>query len=157
MSMLDLAKIYENSAFELASELHMYIGLNMKRTAFDFKKGKSKAVPRNPDKGKGTLRVITGDLYRSFTPKKISMGNIFVAKTTGNNFQFEYGSSLPYAAIHEFGGIAGNGAKIPKRPYLKPAIKEWKTNRLPTFKKELKLQVIREMKAWLVSQKQLKK
>ncbi len=32
------------------------------------------------------------------------------------------GSNLVYAAIHEFGGVAGHGARIPKRPYMRPAL-----------------------------------
>lgn len=157
MSMLDIERIYNESAYKMASELQAYIGLYMKPTAFDFGKGKSKAPPRNTAKGVGTLRLITGTLYRSFTPNKPNMNNIYVAKTTGNNFQFEYGSSLPYAAIHEYGGVAGNGAKIPRRPYLKPAQKEWKSKRLSAFRTELKLQIIREMKTWLANQKPLKR
>jgi phage gpG-like protein len=155
--MLDISEIYERAAFNLAAELQGYIGLNMK--PMSAKNVKSGLVPRNPEKGIGTLRLLSGNLYRSFAPKKSSAGNIFIATTDGNNFTFTYGSSIVYAAIHEYGGRAGRGgsAKIPKRPYFAPAIKEWKKERLPEFKRELKLEIIREMKSWLANQKQLKK
>lgn len=37
-----------------------------------------------------------------------------------------YGSDMPYAAIHEYGGNAGKGGKvkIPARPYMQPAVEE---------------------------------
>jgi phage gpG-like protein len=155
--MLDLQKIYEKSAYKLAADLQSYIGANMVMTKFDFSKGKSKSARRNPETGTGTLRVITGNLYRSFTPKKISQGNIYRLDVSGNNFTFTYGSSVKYAAIHEFGGTAGNGANIPARPYFKPAIEEWKKNKLFKFQSEIKLEIIKEMKTWLGNQKQLKK
>lgn len=151
MSMLDLDKIYERAAFNFASELQGYIGLNMKPVSYA--KSQSKAIPRNEERGVGTLRLITGDLFRSYTPKKTSMGNIFVAKVQGQNFTFVYGSSLAYSAIHEYGGIAGNGARIPRRPYFAPAIREWKKERMKDFQRELKLEIIREMKSWLEKQK----
>ena len=155
--MIDLDKIYEQNALKIATELQGFIGANMVMSKFDFKNGKVKGLSRNPNTGVGTLRVGTGKLYRSFTPKKTNMGNIYQMKKFGESFQFVYGSKIVYANIHEFGGVAGNGAKIPKRPYFAPAIREWKTTRLPDFKKEMQLQIIREVKKWLVSQRQLNK
>jgi phage gpG-like protein len=149
--MLDLQKIYEDASFKVASELQGYIGLYMKPVSF--KSSQSKSIPRNTERGVGTLRLITGNLFRSFTPRKTSMGNIFQAKIQGENFSFIYGSSLAYSAIHEYGGIAGNGAKIPKRPYFGPAIREWKKTRMSAFKIEMKTEIIQEMKKWLANQK----
>lgn len=151
MSMLDVEKIYEHAALKAAQELQGFIGLYMKPVSF--KSSQSKAIPRNQERGVGTLRLITGNLYRSFTPKKQSAGNIFKAKMEGENFSMVYGSSIAYAAIHEYGGIAGNGARIPRRPYMKPAIMEWKKTRQKTFQTELKIEIIREIKKWLVKQK----
>ena len=153
--MLDLEKIYSDAAYSLAAELQGYIGLNMKLTKLS--KGKLKKASRNPNVGAGTLRLITGNLYRSFTPNKTSLGNVLVVKLSKRGFTANYGSSLPYAAIHEYGRTAGNGAVIPARPYLAPALEEWEKEKLPAFKLKLKLQIIKEMKSWLAKQKPSKK
>lgn len=152
--MFDVQKIYENAAFTYASELQMFIGLNMKRTSKA--KGANKKVGRNPETGAGTLRLITGKLYRSFEPKKVSNGNIFQVQKNDVSFTLTYGSSVPYAAIHEYGGTAGRGAKIPSRPYIAPAVAEWQKENLPDFGQKIKLEIIAEIKKWLANQKQSK-
>lgn len=65
----------------------------------------------------GNLKVRTGLLRRSITTKVKESGDI-VEGIIGNN--------VTYAAIHEFGGMAGRGlkTKIPARPFLKPAIED---------------------------------
>jgi hypothetical protein len=157
MSMLDVAKVYEKTALEFAKELHMYIGQNMVKADVVRRKGKLRAVGRNPNKGAGTLRMISGKLYRSFAPKKVSDGNIFEFSVKGEGFSFSYGSKVAYARIHEYGGVAGNGANIPRRPYFKPAIRDWKKNSLDDEKRKIKMQFIKEMEVWLANQKQLKR
>jgi phage gpG-like protein len=44
-------------------------------------------------------------------------------KVSAGQVSAEIGSEVPYAAIHEFGGMAGRGktVNIPARPYLQPA------------------------------------
>ena len=105
-----------------------------------FKSSSSNGVfERNTTK---KLNISKGDLFRSFAPG--SKDNIL--NVSGKNLQ--YGSKLPYAAIHEFGGIinhpgsmevqAWRGSKgelvvtrgtkphpipIPQRAYLNPALK----------------------------------
>ena len=65
------------------------------------------------------LYVNTGRLARSFAP----FAREGVLRVKGLNI--EYGTRVPYAAIHEYGGRAGRlrRARIPARPYLRPAIK----------------------------------
>lgn len=111
-------------------ELQMFIGLEMNRTKVG-------------DKSKNTtsiLNVRSGDLFRSFT--KGNPENIL--KDTGNGIEF--GSKIPYAAIHEYGGvidhpgtnngfgkgipIPAHGIPMPKRSYLQPAIKAFEEQAL---------------------------
>lgn len=111
-------------------ELQGFIGLEMNRTKVG-------------DKSKNTtsiLNVRKGNLFRSFTK-----GNpLNILKDTGNGIEF--GSKVPYAAIHEYGGTFthpgtdnGFGKKIkipahdiamPKRSYLAPAIKAFEEQAL---------------------------
>ncbi len=55
--------------------------------------------------------------------KKESIRRVTVS---GRKVEGIIGSEVPYAAIHEYGGKAGRNKSvtIPKRPYIKPAIKE---------------------------------
>jgi len=111
-------------------ELQMFIGLEMNRTKVG-------------DKSKNTtniLNVRSGNLFRSFT--KGNPANIL--KDTGKGVEF--GSKLPYAAIHEYGGvidhpgtnngfgrgipIPAHGIPMPKRSYLQPAIKAFEEQAL---------------------------
>lgn len=144
--MIDLDKVYERAAKRLSRELYQYIGLYM------IKAGNKAKGTKNPSSGTGTLRIITGNLYKSFSPKNIASGNVYEVKREGDTYVFNYGSKVPYAAIHEFGGIAGNGARIPARPYLRPAIEQWKKDNLSDVKSEMKQELIKEIKLWLGSQ-----
>lgn len=59
---------------------------------------------------------------------KTSGGSVRILRDTGMLFaslntkvsaeSVKVGAEMPYAAIHQFGGIAGRGARIPKRSYL---------------------------------------
>ena len=111
-------------------ELQMFIGLEMNRTKVG-------------DKSKNTtsiLNVRSGNLFRSFTK-----GNpLNILKDTGKGIEF--GSKVPYAAIHEYGGtidhpgtnngfgrgipIPAHGIPMPKRSYLQPAIKAFEEQAL---------------------------
>lgn len=146
MSMIDLDKVYERTAKRLSRELYQYIGLYMVRA------GKKAKRTKNPNTGQGSLRIITGNLYRSFSPKNIGAGNVFEIRREGDSLVFNYGSRVPYAAIHEYGGIAGNGAVIPARPYMRPAIQQWKRDNLGDVKSEMKQELIKEIKVWLGNQ-----
>lgn len=111
-------------------ELQGFIGLEMNRTKVG-------------DKSKNTtsiLNVRKGNLFRSFTK-----GNPFnILKDTGKGIEF--GSKIPYAAIHEYGGtidhpgtsngfgrgipIPAHGIPMPQRSYLAPAIKAFEEQAL---------------------------
>lgn len=159
MSMLDLTKVYEKIAHSIAADLQMYIGLNMVKTNFDFKKLKSKAAKKNPNVGEGTLRIRSGNLYRSFSPKRKDAGNILEIETKKEGLIMRYGSSIVYAAIHEFGGTAGKGgsAVIPARPYFGPGIEEWKKDKMNETVSEAKQEIIEGVRKWLASQKRSKR
>ena len=67
----------------------------------------------------------TGALLRAIAGGK---GHIFSVSVTGSNVLLMVGvdlSVIPYARIHELGGVAGRGAKIKPRPYIMPALKEF--------------------------------
>jgi phage gpG-like protein len=155
MSMLDLTKVYENAAELIASDLQSFIGTKMVMTQFDFSKLKTKEGRRNPNTGEGTLRVLTGKLFRSFTPKQTKDGNIYALKITEKGFEFTYGSSIAYASIHEFGGTAGRGgtAVIPARPYFNPALREWTTKKFDITKAKVKIDIIKALQKWQESQR----
>ncbi len=111
-------------------ELQMFVGLEMNRTKVG-------------DKSKNTTNILNvrkGNLFRSFTK-----GNpLNILKDTGNGIEF--GSKVPYAAIHEYGGtidhpgtdngfgrgipIPAHGIPMPKRSYLAPAIKAFEEQAL---------------------------
>lgn len=62
----------------------------------------------------GVLGIDRGTLRSSIT---------FQVKATANKITATVGPQrVRYGAIHEFGGTAGRGARIPARPYLGPAV-----------------------------------
>jgi len=116
-------------------ELQMFIGLEMHKT----KLTKDKKISKEKN-NTNILFVRSGNLFRSFTK-----GNPFnILKDTGKGIEF--GSKLPYAAIHEYGGvidhpgtangfgkgipIPAHGIPMPKRSYLAPAIKAFEEQAL---------------------------
>ena len=65
----------------------------------------------------GHIKSRSGHLRRSINTD---------VKEWGKDIVGVIGSDVVYAAIHEFGGMAGRGrrVKIPARPYLSPALRE---------------------------------
>lgn len=155
MSMIDLSKVYENLAREITADLQSFIGVNMVATQIDKQTGKNKESRRNPNVGPGTLRLMSGKLFRSFSPKTSNTGNVYNLTISDSGFSLIYGSSVVYAKIHEFGGKAGrNGsATIPARPYFAPAIEDWKKQKYEATVLKVKRDVIQGVKVWLESQK----
>jgi phage gpG-like protein len=122
-------------------ELQGYIGLEMNKTSYS----KTNDYPKNNTK---VLNIRSGTLFRSFT--KGNSLNLFKETTDGVTI----GSMVKYAAIHEYGGtikhpgsskkqafkiggrlIVTNGTKahdipIPQRPYLKPAVQKFESERM---------------------------
>jgi hypothetical protein len=74
--------------------MQAYIGTNM-----EFRGAADRIAPSTSSK----LAINSGNLFRSFT--KGQPGNVFKVSQEGDNFEVEYGSSLKYAAIQEFGGF----------------------------------------------------
>lgn len=83
---------------------------------------------RSPDDA-GPLRIVTGRLARGLTGARKGGQNpesIYRFETSPGEYRLTFGTRVPYAAIHEFGGMAGRGHKvhIPGRPYLGPALQD---------------------------------
>lgn len=83
---------------------------------------------RSPDDA-GPLRIVTGRLARGLTGARKGGENpesIYRFETSPGQYKLTFGTRVPYAAIHEFGGMAGRGHKvrIPGRPYLGPALQD---------------------------------
>lgn len=79
------------------------------------------------------LHIRTSRLARSLTDNFVFSGGAIPGTLEGirrilhdgDEYIGEYGSSVPYAAIHEFGGTVtprGYVKVVPKRPYLNPAL-----------------------------------
>lgn len=91
---------------------------------------------------KGPLRIVTGRLARSLTGARTGTNepeSIYRIATESGSVQITFGSQTPYAAIHEFGGLAGRGhtASIPGRPYLGPALELESGEVINLFDREL--------------------
>ena len=63
----------------------------------------------------GVLGIDYGRLRQSMS---------YTVERRGRLIRGEVGPRVVYARIHELGGVAGRGARIPRRPYLAPAIKK---------------------------------
>lgn len=72
---------------------------------------KGEARTKNPGPH---LRIQDGTLRSSWKHVK--------AKQVPGGVEGHVASPVVYSAIHEFGGTAGRGVTIPKRPYVEPAI-----------------------------------
>jgi len=84
------------------------------------------------------LRVVKAKLSRATLPKE--EGNITRVTADDDGIVIESGVDLgtvPYARIHELGGIAGRGARIPKRPYLKPGMEAFQKDAMPRYLKRI--------------------
>jgi phage gpG-like protein len=141
--------------------LQGFIGTNMTRTSA---KNAKAGLGRNTTT---TLRMVSGRLFQSFNPSNAE--NISVINTRGDEITLSYGSKVPYAAIHEYGGtIAHPGSSkfqvfsignktiytrytqphsigIPKRPYLAPAVKQMQGKGYDSLIKKLKYEILREL------------
>jgi phage gpG-like protein len=61
--------------------------------------------------------MISGRLKASVTVDPVGV-------TGEGSFEAKVGPTAEYARIQELGGEAGHGARLPARPYLKPALEE---------------------------------
>lgn len=152
MALLDLASfedkiapIFTDALLSFPYEAAAEIKINM--TLSNLSAGKTK----NPNTGLGSLRVITGNLARSF--EKFNPNNIYQIVPFKERIQLVYGSSIPYAKIHEFGGKA-HRAVLPKRPYFFDGLNKWKLKFQRKLELKLKIAITDELQIWLEKQKQ---
>jgi phage gpG-like protein len=116
--------------------MQAYIGANM-----NFQGQADRIAPSKSDK----LTTYSGALFRSFT--KGQPGNVFKVSQNGDNFDVEYGSSIKYAAIQEFGGFikatpvtvikSKSGRKMNKSTYVMAQFfwAKYYTTKQPYFKR----------------------
>lgn len=100
--------------------------------------------PREPNTG-DRLRVVSGRLSRATA--KGEEGNVTKISADADGITIESGidlSVVPYARIHELGGTAGRGAKIPKRPYLRPGMEAFLSKEFPRYIKRIQDRLVKE-------------
>lgn len=94
----------------------------------------------------GPLRIVSGRLARSLATRGTTQDTggqpegIMEITVSGSTVTLTKGSKVPYAAIHEYGGTAGRlrRARIPARPYLRPAL----TDELPAITAKAKEELL---------------
>ncbi len=93
------------------------------------------------------LNIMSGRLKSSLlnqpSPMEGQMEGIRRAVRVANEIIGYMGSTVPYAAIHEFGGTTGRGGStiIPPRPYLQPAVEESEEHIYRMLKLKLELSI----------------
>lgn len=81
--------------------MQAFIGTQMERSGL-----KERIAPSTSTK----LAINTGKLFRSFA--RGSEGNVYKTSQSGDIFELEYGSELPYARIQETGGFIRTKGKM---------------------------------------------
>lgn len=116
--------------------MQAYIGTNM-----TFQGQADRIAPSKDSK----VATYSGALFRSFA--KGQPGNVFKVTDQGSNFEVEYGSSIKYAAIQEFGGFikatpvtvikSKSGRKMNKSTYVMAQFfwAKYYTTKQPYFKR----------------------
>lgn len=139
-----LKPLYNDFAYQYADEIAALARANMVYATIAEKRTRNTG-----DK----LRRITGTLFKSLG--RNDENNIFKIIPNDNGFEILFGSSVPYAAIHEYGGNAGRNraVTIPKRPYLNPALQTFETTTKTQFANKVKFIIATEMAKWLEKQK----
>lgn len=89
-----LKPIINNELLRFPFVMQAFIGLQMVNTGL-----KTRIAPSTNTR----LEINTGNLFRSFS--RGGVGNIYKVNVNNNLYELEYGSSLPYARIHEYGGF----------------------------------------------------
>lgn len=97
--------------------------------------------------GLDELQNVTGRLFRSFalnSPETLSevIGD-------ANGLEINFGSDVPYAAIHEYGGKTEEGWKIPARQYFSKGIERFEQKDLDKLKNEIKQTLIVNLAKYL--------
>jgi phage gpG-like protein len=76
--------------------------MNVQGVTSAFRSSESDVGTEHTPNGTNTLRVQSGRLFRSFAPGNPE--NIFNMRISGGKITGEYGTEVPYAEIHEYGG-----------------------------------------------------
>lgn len=128
---VSLPSVLENAfgrAFQMIGQ--QAVSNYMELRSFDF--SDMRFGPKSTDK----LGIRTSRLSRSLSSAQTFTGNTASGEDEGirrvlrrgNTFIGEFGSTVPYAAIHEYGGIinhpGGWTINMPARPYLQPAVED---------------------------------
>lgn len=98
-----LKPIINNELLRFPFVMQAFIGSQMVNTGL-----KSRIAPSTNTR----LEINTGNLFRSFS--RGAVGNIHKVNINGGLYELEYGSSLPYAAIHEYGGFIRSKGNMQK-------------------------------------------
>ena len=98
-----LKPIINNELLRFPFVMQAFIGSQMVNTGL-----KSRIAPSTNTR----LEINTGNLFRSFS--RGGVGNIHKVTINGGLYQLEYGSNLPYARIHEYGGFIESKGKMHK-------------------------------------------
>lgn len=99
----ELKPLINNELLRFPFVMQAFIGTQMVNTGL-----KSRIAPSTNAK----LEINSGKLFRSFS--RGAVGNIHKVTVNGGLYQLEYGSSLPYAAIQEYGGFIRSKGKMHK-------------------------------------------
>jgi phage gpG-like protein len=139
-----LKPLYNDFAYQYADEVAALARANMVYATIAEKRTRNTG-----DK----IRRISGTLFKSLG--RNDSNNIFKIIPNENGFVVNYGSTVPYAAIHEYGGNAGRNRSvpIPKRPYLTPALQTFDTTTKTEFATKIKFIIATEIMKWLERQK----
>lgn len=138
-----LKPLYNDFAYQYADEIAALARANMVYATIAEKRTRNTG-----DK----LRRITGTLFKSLG--RNDPNNTFRIIPNDSGFTVVYGSTVPYAAIHEYGGNAGRNraVPIPKRPYLNPALREFEQSGKRRFAEKIELMITTELAKWLEKQ-----
>jgi hypothetical protein len=106
----EIIKIIKDEWQRIPDALSLYVSDNLGEDigAAAFRSGgsaRSLRAPKNTRTGPGSLRQISGDLFRATQPG--GAGNISKFAATKGGFELEYAIDkkvVPYAYIHEYGG-----------------------------------------------------
>lgn len=121
----------KNVAPKIIERLNFYLQINMVLAP-------EGTTGRNPRKGEGTLRIITGRLLKSF-----QLNN----KDTLTEFEVDNGElTLFYGTKLEYGYKNEKGINVPARPFFDPAIEAFEADGLKETLEDILKEIQKLMK-----------
>lgn len=91
------------------------------------------------------LQNVTGTLFRSFMiGQPYTLSEVEADAHTG--LKIFFGSEVPYAAIHEYGGETEEGWKIPARQYFSKGVNRFMQKDYEKLKKEIIMTIVSKIK-----------